>query len=541
MDAIPAPLDVHRLLRGAGTCRSSRRPASFRTIPPCCSPSPAWCPSSPTSWATSRRPGPRATSVQKCFRTVDIDIIGTHDAALHVLRDARQLQLRGLLQGRRHPLRLGAAHRGPGHRRRPAVDHRVRDRRRGRATSGSTPSACRAERIQRLGEDNFWQMGDTGPCGPRSELFFDRGPEYGADGGPAHGGAERFVEIYNLVFMQYDRPADGTLDDLPRKNIDTGAGLERNLAHARRACESLFETDVFRPVLAAAEDITGVRYGADAHTDVSLRILADHARAMAMLVADGVLPSNEGRGYVLRRVIRRAVRRAFQLGVVEPVTPRLVAAVADVLGDAYPVLVERPRPHLRDGRARGGSLPAHPRRGLGDPRGGAARRDGHGVGRGGLPAARHPRVPHRAHHGDGGRGAASRSTPRASSARWRRSASWPRPTPGAGARPLGDETVYRDLLDPVGADPLHRLRALRGARHGGGGAGRAPSPAPPRSSSTAPPSTPSPAARWATPASSPPRRAGPGSPTPRPSCPGSSCTAPPGRRRAAPRAKTPWP
>ena len=128
------------------------------------------------------------------------------------------------------------------------------------------------------------------------------------------------------------------MEDLPGKSIDTGMGLERNLPMLQ-GVESLFETDVFRPVLAVAEDLTGVRYGADPHSDVTLRILADHARAMAMVVADGVLPSNEGRGHVLRRVIRRAVRRAFQLGVVENLTPRLVAAVAHVLGATYPVLV----------------------------------------------------------------------------------------------------------------------------------------------------------------------------------------------------------
>ncbi|MGH9018806.1 MAG: alanine--tRNA ligase, partial [Acidimicrobiales bacterium] len=183
-------------------------------------------------------------------------------------------------------------------------------------------------------------MGDTGPCGPCSELFFDRGEQYGEPGGPAHGGAERFVEIYNLVFMQSNRRHDKSLVDLPTKNIDTGAGLERNLPVVQGVA-SLYDTDLVRPVLARAEELTGTTYGADPHADVALRILADHARAMAMLVADGVLPSNEGRGYVLRRIIRRAVRRAFQLGVVTPVTPELVASAAAVLGPAHPALVEQ--------------------------------------------------------------------------------------------------------------------------------------------------------------------------------------------------------
>ena len=140
--------------------------------------------------------------------------------------------------------------------------------------------------------------------------------------------------------MQSNRLADGTLVDLPTKNIDTGAGLERNLT-VLQGVESLYDTDISRPILATAEEATGVHYGDDPHADVALRILADHARAMAILVADGVLPSNDGRGYVLRRIIRRAVRRAFQLGVIEPLTPALVATVADVLGQAYPELVDQ--------------------------------------------------------------------------------------------------------------------------------------------------------------------------------------------------------
>jgi len=284
-------------------------------------------------------PWPRATSVQKCFRTVDIDIIGTDQRHCTFFEMLGNFSFGDYFKETAIPLAwelltevLGV----DGERLWVTVfetDDEARD-------LWLAVPGVREERVQRLGyEDNFWQMGDTGPCGPCSELFFDRGPEYGDDGGPAHGGAERFVEIYTLVFMQYDRGADGTLADLPFKSIDTGAGLERNLPMLQ-GVDSLFETDVFRPILAVAEDITETRYGADVHSDVSLRILADHARAMAMVVADGVLPSNEGRGYVLRRIIRRAVRRAFQLGVHEQFTPRLVAAVADVMGGAYPVLVD---------------------------------------------------------------------------------------------------------------------------------------------------------------------------------------------------------
>ncbi|HEY5026645.1 MAG TPA: alanine--tRNA ligase [Acidimicrobiales bacterium] len=284
-------------------------------------------------------PWPRATSVQTCFRTVDIDIIGTTERHCTFFEMLGNFSFGDYFKSDAIPLawELLTEVLGVDAERLWVTVHDSDDEAREIwLDAARVPPA----RIQPLGEDNFWQMGDSGlgPCGPSSELFFDRGPAYGEDGGPAQGGAERFVEIYNLVFMQYNKLADGTLEDLPGKSIDTGAGLERNLPMLQ-GVQSLFETDVFRPILAVAEDITEVRYGADVHSDVSLRILADHARAMAMVVADGVLPSNEGRGYVLRRIIRRAVRRAFQLGVIESLTPRLVAAVADVLGGAYPVLV----------------------------------------------------------------------------------------------------------------------------------------------------------------------------------------------------------
>jgi alanyl-tRNA synthetase len=193
------------------------------------------------------------------------------------------------------------------------------------------------ERIQRMGPDNFWEMGDTGPCGPSSELYYDRGPDYGPEGGPAAGGEDRYVEFWNLVFMEFDREADGTLTELPRKNIDTGAGLERMLA-VLNDVDTVFDTDVLRALVAAAERVTNRRYGDDDEVDVNLRILADHVRTVTFLVNDGVFPSNEDRGYVLRRILRRAVRHAFQLGVERPVLPPLVEAVVEVMGDAYPDL-----------------------------------------------------------------------------------------------------------------------------------------------------------------------------------------------------------
>jgi alanyl-tRNA synthetase len=192
-------------------------------------------------------------------------------------------------------------------------------------------------RLQRKGEDNWWAMADTGPCGPDSEIHLDRGPSYGAEGGPAFGSDERYLEFWNLVFMQFNALADGSLVDLPRKNIDTGAGFERVVA-LTQGLDSVFDTDLLRPILAAAESLTGRTYGRDPRVDVSLRIMADHARATTFLLSDGVLPSNEGRGYVLRRIVRRAVRRASGLGVRGAAMPPLVEAVVDVMGADYPEL-----------------------------------------------------------------------------------------------------------------------------------------------------------------------------------------------------------
>jgi alanyl-tRNA synthetase len=196
-----------------------------------------------------------------------------------------------------------------------------------------------AARIQRLGEDNFWRMGDTGPCGPSSELFWDLGAEFGPDGGPRTD-SDRYIEIWNLVFMTFDQRADGTRAPLPKPSIDTGAGLERNVMVAQDL-DTIFETDVFRPLIAAAERATGVAYGSfpGSERDASLRILAEHARTMTFMVSDGVRPSNQERGYVLRRIIRRAARHAYLLGSRDVVTPALVGTTIDVMGSAYPELV----------------------------------------------------------------------------------------------------------------------------------------------------------------------------------------------------------
>ncbi len=193
------------------------------------------------------------------------------------------------------------------------------------------------ERIQRLDKDNFWEMGETGPCGPCSEIHYDCGPEWGPAGGPANGGGDRYIEFWNLVFMESFRHHDKSLTDLPAKNVDTGAGFERWLMLLQGG-RTVFDTDIMRPLLDAAQSATGKTLGTDPETDVALRVLADHTRTMTFLVNDGVVPSNEDRGYVLRRLIRRAVRFAYLLGVKDLVLPRLTTACIDTMGDAYPDL-----------------------------------------------------------------------------------------------------------------------------------------------------------------------------------------------------------
>jgi alanyl-tRNA synthetase len=282
-------------------------------------------------------PWPRATTVQKCFRTTDIEIIGTTARHLTFFEMLGNFSLGDYFKAEAIPLAWELA---------TAVFEL--DPERIWVTVFETDDesieiwanevGVPRERIQRRGEeDNFWAMGPTGPCGPCSELYYDRGPEFGDEGGPAGGGEERYVEFWNLVFMQYYRAEDGTLTDLPQRNIDTGAGLERILALLQGE-QSVFETDVLRRILAVAEATTGRRYGADAKADVSLRILADHGRAMTFLLADGVLPTNEGRGYVLRRQIRRAVRHARLLGFEGEITGPLVDATVETMGAAYPDL-----------------------------------------------------------------------------------------------------------------------------------------------------------------------------------------------------------
>jgi alanyl-tRNA synthetase len=190
-------------------------------------------------------------------------------------------------------------------------------------------------------KDNFWSMGDTGPCGPCSEIIYDQGPGMGCGRPTCAVGCDcdRYLELWNLVFMQFERSGNGVLTPLPRPSIDTGAGLER-LAAVLQGVASNFDSDLLRPIIGFMEDLSGVRYGAGPGTDVSLRVIADHARSTTFLVADGVLPSNEGRGYVLRRILRRGLRHGRLLGVDEPFMAKVTGRVVEVMQGAYPELAE---------------------------------------------------------------------------------------------------------------------------------------------------------------------------------------------------------
>ncbi|MGB9599551.1 MAG: alanine--tRNA ligase, partial [Myxococcota bacterium] len=197
------------------------------------------------------------------------------------------------------------------------------------------------ERIYRMGEkDNFWAMGDTGPCGPCSEIIYDQGTDVGCGRAECSVGCDcdRFLEIWNLVFMQYERSSDGKMSLLPRPSIDTGMGLER-LTAVLQGKLSNFDTDIFKEIIETASEIAHKKYLSDDKTDTSLRVIADHSRAAAFLISDGVLPSNEGRGYVLRRIIRRAIRHGHLLGIKDIFFYKVCDAVIKKMGGHYSELL----------------------------------------------------------------------------------------------------------------------------------------------------------------------------------------------------------
>ncbi|MEX0797686.1 MAG: alanine--tRNA ligase [Acidimicrobiia bacterium] len=285
-------------------------------------------------------PWDRAVSIQKCVRTVDIDIIGTTTRHFSFFEMAGNFSFGDYFKEKAIPFAYEfiTEHLGLDDSRLWYTVYEDDDE---AAEIWVDGVGVPAERVQRGGRDNFWQMGVPGPCGPSSELFWDKGPEFGEDGGPIGGDEDRFVEIWNLVFMQnvQDEPFQ-VVGDLPSKNIDTGMGLER-IAAVMQGVSSSFDIDTVKAVRDRAAAYTGITYGESERDDVSLRLLADHGRSVTFLIADGVVPSNEGRGYVLRRILRRAVRHAWQFGGEGLVFPGLVEATVETMGSAYPELVAK--------------------------------------------------------------------------------------------------------------------------------------------------------------------------------------------------------
>ncbi len=299
-------------------------------------------------------PARRLTSVQKCFRTTDIDRVGftaRHCTFFEMLGNfsvgdyfkERAIGFAYTFSTERlglDPQRLWVSV-FEGDDQVEADEEAI-----GYWTAAGVPM----ERMVRLPRsDNFWgPPGPTGPCGPCSELYYDRGPEYGCVEPDCRPGCDcdRFLEYWNLVFMQYNMDERHELTPLPSKNIDTGMGLER-IAALMQDVSSVFLTDAFYPLIQLGEEVSGRTFGQDQKTDIALRVLADHARAMTFLVADGVLPGNEGRGYVLRRVIRRAARFSRSIAMEPPFLVRFAERTIEMLGDAYPELSERRESVLR--------------------------------------------------------------------------------------------------------------------------------------------------------------------------------------------------
>jgi alanyl-tRNA synthetase len=291
-------------------------------------------------------PYSRATSVQKCVRTVDIDVVGSNSRNASFFQMAGNFSFGDYFKKRAIRLAwelLTSSQDAGGYgfnpeRLWPTVYLDDDEAYRLWTEDVGVP----AERVQRRGrEDNFWSMGVPGPCGPCSEIYFDRGPEFGRDGGPS-ADEERYLEVWNLVFMQFERGegdgydyVDALIGDLPQRNIDTGLGVDR-MAVLLQGVDNIFETDLLKPLLDWASDLSGVTYGADPDSDVRLRVVADHSRTATMLIADGVSPSNEGRGYVLRRMIRRTVRTLRLLGVEQPSMADLVLLSCDLMAPLYP-------------------------------------------------------------------------------------------------------------------------------------------------------------------------------------------------------------
>jgi alanyl-tRNA synthetase len=291
-------------------------------------------------------PHPRLTSCQKCFRTVDIDVVGTTKRHLTFFEMLGNFSIGDYFKKGAVEYAIELSTNGFG------LDFDGiwvtvfgGDDELGLGPDEEAIACWQAvgvpdERIVQLGrDDNFWQAGPTGPCGPCSELYYDRGPAFGGDDERPGDDTDRMVEFWNLVFMQYELHGDGSLTPLPAKNIDTGLGVER-MAAILQDVPSVFETEHFRSMIELGEELSGHKYGENDRVTRALRILADHGRGMTFLLSDGVVPSNEERGYVLRRIMRRAVQQGEVLGIDRPFLADLADRVIEVMGTAYPELTQ---------------------------------------------------------------------------------------------------------------------------------------------------------------------------------------------------------
>jgi len=290
-------------------------------------------------------PAPRLADVQKCFRTTDIEEVGNTARHMTFFEMLGNWSFGDYFKAESIPWGWELSTQGFGmDPERIWVTVFGGDEELGLGPDEEAIEIWRAtgvpeQRIVRLGrEDNFWQAGPTGPCGPCSELYLDRGPGFGAEGERPGDDTDRFLEFWNHVFMSYDLAEDGTLTPLPMKNIDTGMGLDR-MAAVLQDVPSVFETDHVRPLVDLAEELSGRRYDEGGAVTRAMRIVADHSRGAAFLIADGVVPSNEDRGYILRRIMRRAIQQGRTLGLEAPWLGQFAERAIELMGDAYPELV----------------------------------------------------------------------------------------------------------------------------------------------------------------------------------------------------------
>jgi alanyl-tRNA synthetase len=328
----------HKIVPSASLVPSSHDPSVLLTTA-------GMQPFKPYFLGREQPPAPRLADVQKCFRTTDIEEVGNTARHMTFFEMLGNWSFGDYFKAESIPWGWELSTQGFGmDPERIWVTVFGGDEELGLGPDEEAIEIWRAtgvpeERIVRLGrEDNFWQAGPTGPCGPCSELYLDRGLEFGAEGDRPGDDSDRFLEFWNHVFMSYDLAEDGSLTPLPMKNIDTGMGLDR-MAAVLQDVPSVFETDHVRPLVDLAEELSGRRYDEGGAVTRAMRIVADHSRGAAFLIADGVVPSNEDRGYILRRIMRRAIQQGRTLGLEAPWLGRFAARTIELMGDDYPELV----------------------------------------------------------------------------------------------------------------------------------------------------------------------------------------------------------